>query len=66
MAANLWQDCVEWYMAALAMFPEETPEGQNLRAAIPTATIYVPETDEEDSTQPEIPGDDVPSGVTTS
>jgi len=65
MAANLWQDCVEWYMAALAMFPEETPEGQNLRAAIPTATTYVPETDEEGSTVPEIPGDDAPSGVTT-
>ncbi|NCO36320.1 MAG: hypothetical protein AUJ92_15300 [Armatimonadetes bacterium CG2_30_59_28] len=36
MIGNAWQDCVAWYMSALKVFPEDTPEGQNLRVSIPT------------------------------
>ncbi|MBI3921674.1 MAG: hypothetical protein HY318_09675 [Armatimonadetes bacterium] len=62
---EMWQDCVEWYMVALLVFPEETPEGVNLRATIPTATTEVASTDDSGSTTvPPIPGDDAPSGVT--
>lgn len=36
LVARLWEDCANWYQAALAVFPAETLEGQKLRDNIPT------------------------------
>jgi hypothetical protein len=60
---EVWQDCVEWYIVALLIFPEHTPEGENLRASIPTEMREVASTeDTESTTQPPVLGDDAPSG----
>jgi len=35
MLVDLWADCVDWYLDATAVFPEETPDGQLVRAILP-------------------------------
>jgi hypothetical protein len=38
LLAELWEDCVDFYAAACARFPEETPEGRMIRG-IPTTPV---------------------------
>lgn len=63
---SLWGDCKNWYLAALAVFPPETPEGQKLRATIPTQDDEVSESSSGGGGSVEVPEDDTPaSGGTT-
>lgn len=54
---SLWEDCKDWYSAALVVFPAETPEGQKLRANIPTQEDEVSQSSGGTSTM-EIPARD--------
>lgn len=63
LANKLWDDCKAWYMAALVVFPAETPEGQKLRAGIPTQDTGETQPSVETTTPVLPPPDPVPGGT---
>jgi hypothetical protein len=42
LSEELNEDCMAWYEAATAMFPEGTAEGDMIRGTVPTTTDFVP------------------------